>query len=161
MTYAFDAGILQALAALAASAGTAPLTPAARDDWKTLRANSDAAFPLFSAALPEHAPVSRADYSAVSHDGFPVALRWYVPEEHGTEEHGTEEHGTEDHVPEDHVPEEHGTEEHVGPAAVFLHGGGMIMGSVELSDRFVAAYVAGSGVPMLAVSIRAARTDST
>jgi hypothetical protein len=31
MTYAFDAGVLQALTALAASAGRAPLAPAALD----------------------------------------------------------------------------------------------------------------------------------
>src|ERR1700753_3866495 len=46
-----------------------------------------------------------------------------------------------------------------GPAAVHLHGGGMIAGSVQLYDRWVAAYVADSGVPMLAVDYRRAPED--
>jgi acetyl esterase/lipase len=130
MPYAFDAGILQAMMALAPAAGREPLAPARRDDWKTLRANHDAASPFFTAALPEHPEVSRADYSATSHDGFPVALRWYVPEGHNRTQ--------------------------AGPAVVFLHGGGMIMGSVQQSDPFAAAYAADSGVPVLAVDYRLA-----
>ena len=130
MPYAFDAGILQAMMALSSSAGRAPLAPAARDDWKTLRANQQAASPFFSAALPEHAEVSRTDYSAASHDGAQVALRWFAPEGHDAT-------GS-------------------GPAVVFLHGGGMIMGSVEQDDRFIAAYAAESGVPVLAVDYRLA-----
>jgi acetyl esterase/lipase len=43
-----------------------------------------------------------------------------------------------------------------GPAAVFLHGGGMISGSVGLHDRSIAAYVADSGVPILAADYRSA-----
>ncbi len=43
-----------------------------------------------------------------------------------------------------------------GPAIVYLHGGGMISASMELYDRWVAAYVAASGVPMLAVDYRRA-----
>ena len=130
MPYAFDAGILQAMMALAPAAGRERLAPAPRDDWKTLRASQEAASPFFAAALPEHAEVSRVDYSATSHDGFPVALRWYAPEGHNRTQ--------------------------AGPAVVFLHGGGMIMGSVQQSDRFVAGYVADSGVPALAVEYRLA-----
>ena len=130
MPYAFDAGILQAMMTLSSSAGRAPLAPAARDDWKTLRANQQAAAPFLSAALPEHAEVSRTDYSATSQDGVPVALRWFAPE-------GLDPTGA-------------------GPAVVFLHGGGMIMGSVEQDDRSIAAYAAESGVPVLAVDYRLA-----
>lgn len=130
MTYVWDAGVVQAMTALAASAGRAPLAPAARGDWKTLRANNDAAFPLFSAALPAHPEVSREAYSATSYDGALVALRWYVPDGHDPAG--------------------------AGPAAVFLHGGGMIMGSVAQSDRLTAAYAAESGVPVLAVDYRLA-----
>lgn len=130
MTYAFDAGILQAMMTMAAASGQAPRVPAARDDWKALRAINDAAAPFFAAELPEYAEVSRADYSATSHDDVPVALRWYAPEGHDPAR--------------------------AGPAVVFLHGGGMIMGSVKQSDRFVAAYAAQSGVPVLAVDYRLA-----
>ena len=130
MAHACDAEILQAMMGLSATAGRAPLAPAARDDWKTLRANSDVASPFFADALPEYPQVSRADYSAEARDGAPVPLRWYTPEGHDPTG--------------------------AGPAVVFLHGGGMITGSVAQSDRFVAAYAAESGVPILAVDYRLA-----
>ncbi|MCW2783544.1 MAG: alpha/beta hydrolase [Marmoricola sp.] len=41
-------------------------------------------------------------------------------------------------------------------AAVFVHGGGMVMGDLEMYDPIVAKYVANSGVPMLAVEYRLA-----
>ena len=104
--------------------------PAPRDDWKTLRANSEAAVPLLAARLPEHAEVARTGYSATSHDGAPVALRWFAPAGHDPSR--------------------------PGPAAVFMHGGGMVAGSVEQTDRVIAAYAAGSGVRILAVDYRLA-----
>ena len=130
MPYAFDPEILQALMTLASAGGRPPLAPAARGDWKALRANGDVGHRSFTAVLPEHAEVDREDYSARSHDGIPVALRWFAPAGHDPAA--------------------------AGPAVVFLHGGGMIMGSVEQSDRSIAAYVAGSGVPVLAVGYRLA-----
>ena len=130
MPHAFDPEVLQAMMTLASASGRAPLAPAARGDWTTLRANSDVGHRSFTAALPVHAEVAREDYSARSHDGIPVALRWFAPEGHDPTG--------------------------AGPAVVFLHGGGMIMGSVEQSDRFIAAYAAESGVPVLAVDYRLA-----
>ncbi len=130
MTYALDADLLREITAkFAAGAMTLP-QPAERDDWKTLRANGETALAAIEAELPEHPEVSRTTYSAVSHDGAPVPLRWYALAGHGPARSG--------------------------PAAVYLHGGGMIAGSVELYDRWVAAYVADSGVPMLAVDYRRA-----
>jgi acetyl esterase/lipase len=130
VTYGLDAEVLQAMMTLAASASRAPQARTARDDWKALRAVSDAASSSFSAAMPDYPQVSRAEYSAASHDGAPVALRWYAPEGHNPGQ--------------------------AGPAVVFLHGGGMIMGSVDQSDRLIAAYAAQSGVPVLAVDYRLA-----
>jgi acetyl esterase/lipase len=132
VTYELDAGLLQAITARFSSGAARP-QPAPRDDWKTSRANSEAGLTALEAALPEHPEVSRVDYPAVSHDGAGVTLRWYTPRGHDSS-------GT-------------------GPAAVYLHGGGMISGSVGLYDRFVAAYVADSGVPMLAVDYRRAPED--
>jgi len=128
LTYALDAELLRAVTARFTSGAGRP-QPAARDDWKTCRANSEAGLVALEAALPEHPEVSRVGYRAVSHDGAGVTLRWYAPEGHGSS------------------------------AAVYLHGGGMISGSVELYDRFVAAYAADSGVPMLAVDYRRAPED--
>ncbi|KAF5608157.1 lipase esterase, partial [Fusarium tjaetaba] len=42
------------------------------------------------------------------------------------------------------------------PAVIYAHGGGMILGGVATFDKVVAAYVAGTGVPFLAVDYRLA-----
>jgi acetyl esterase/lipase len=128
--YTLDAEILEAITTAMAASGVQRPQPADRDDWKTLRANYEAELARVEAGLPEHPAVSRTTYSTVSHDDAPVELRWYAPENHGSGGPGS--------------------------AAVYLHGGGMMLGSVELYDRFVAAYVADSGVPMLAVDYRRA-----
>jgi acetyl esterase/lipase len=124
-----DPEILQAALAMMATGYELP-APAARGDWKALRAAAEAGLAAGEAALPEHPSVSRADYQASSRDGAPVPLRWYAPPGH--------DRGS------------------VGPGVVYLHGGGMIAGTVELYDRVVAAYVADSGVPMLSVDWRRA-----
>jgi acetyl esterase/lipase len=80
--------------------------------------------------MPAHPEISRTAFPVASHDGAAVPLRWYAPPGHDPSQ--------------------------PGPAAVYLHGGGMIAGSVELYDRWVAAYVADSGVPLLAVDYRRA-----
>jgi len=69
--------------------------------------------------------VKRVEFWATSADGTEVLLRWFVKEGAGS-----------------------------GPAAVYLHGGGMISGSVELYDGPVSRYVSNSGVAMLAVEYR-------
>jgi acetyl esterase/lipase len=128
VTYALDHDLMQAVMAMLGQAS--PPAPADRDDWRTLRANGEAGLARMEAALPDCPPVSRADYHATSHDGTSVLLRWYAPPGHDPSA--------------------------AGPAAVYLHGGGMIMGTVALYDRWVAAYAADSGVPLLAVDYRRA-----
>lgn len=71
--------------------------------------------------------VEFSDHHTAAPDGTEVLLRWYTPKQQ--------------------MP---------GSAAVYLHGGGMIMGNVELYHGTVARYVADSGVPMLAVEYRVA-----
>jgi acetyl esterase/lipase len=143
MTHALDPQLLQEItAALTSGAMTLPQA-AARDDWKTLRASGEAALAAIEAALPERPEVSRSAYTATSHDGAPVALRWYAPQGHDSSDSAH---------PGGRPPEPPGK----GPAAIYLHGGGMITGSVQLYDRWIAAYVADGGVPMLAVEYRRA-----
>ena len=43
-----------------------------------------------------------------------------------------------------------------GSAVLYTHGGGMIGGSMDLSDRLLAGYVSASGTPMLSVDYRLA-----
>lgn len=131
MTFELDAGLLQAITARLAGGTLTLPEPPARDDWRTLRANAEVGLAALEAALPEHAEVSRTEYAAVASDGAAVPLRWYAPAGHDPAKGA-------------------------GPAVVYLHGGGMVAGSVRLHDRWIAGYVADSGVPMLAVDYRLA-----
>jgi acetyl esterase/lipase len=125
---AYDAQLLQALTDRRPAGDTQPQHPA-RDDWKALR-EGESGLAALDAMKPEQASVTRTDHYAVSHDGAKVQVRWYSPERHDTSG--------------------------AGPAVVYLHGGGMVSGTVALFDRLVAGYAADSGVPLLSVDYRRA-----
>jgi acetyl esterase/lipase len=116
------------LLAYAASMHAPPRTPAPRDDWRALREQAEAGLSLLDASLPEHAEVARVDHTATTPDGTELLVRWYDPDPERARNAGV----------------------------VFLHGGGMILGSVAMYDRLVAGYVAESGVPFLSVDYRVA-----
>jgi acetyl esterase/lipase len=80
-----------------------------------------------SSMLPKVTDVTTHDFVTKSADGTPVKLRWYE------KEGGAK-----------------------GPAVLYLHGGGMILGSVDIYDTVVRNYVSQSGVPMLSVDYRLA-----
>jgi acetyl esterase/lipase len=107
-----------------------PPGPVDRDDWLGLRNFSNTAVTYLDGSLPEHAAVTRTDFKIPSYDTAEVLVRWYSPPGHDPEA--------------------------AGPAVIYLHGGGMIAGSVALYDRYVASYVVDSGVPMLSVDYRLA-----
>jgi acetyl esterase/lipase len=117
------------LLAYAAATGAPPRVPVARDDWRTLREQADAGLALLDATLPEHEEITRIDHVGAAPDGAEVLVRWYEPSP---------------------------TRARGGPAVVYLHGGGMILGSVAAYDRLVAGYVADCGVPFLSVDYRVA-----
>src|SRR3954468_3082628 len=73
------------------------------------------------------ADVTATDFHAVAGGGTKALLRWYAKDGAAP-----------------------------GSAALYLHGGGMILGSVALYDAPIARYVSASGVPMLAVDYRLA-----
>jgi acetyl esterase/lipase len=110
------------------TADAPPRALAARDDWRALRELGNAGLELIDSLLPEHPEVARRDRSIPVADGAEITGRWYEP-------------------PGERAP---------GAAVLYLHGGGMIMGSVAGYDRLVAGYVAGSGVPFLSVDYRLA-----
>jgi len=89
---------------------------------------SDAALALIDSLLPEHDEVARTDRTIASRDGTEIPVRWYDP----------------------------APDRGVGPAVVYLHGGGMIAGSVAGYDHLVAGYAADSGVPFLSIDYRVA-----
>ncbi|WP_328356177.1 alpha/beta hydrolase [Streptomyces sp. NBC_00445] len=128
MPYALDAQLLQALADMGAAGDAQPQHPA-RGNWKAIR-EGDSGLAAVDATKPEHPSVTRTDHYGGSHDGAKVCMRWYTPSRHDAS-------GS-------------------GPAVVFLHGGGMVSGSVDLFDRSVAGYAADSGVPVLSVGYRLA-----
>jgi acetyl esterase/lipase len=80
-----------------------------------------------SALQPMPTDIKQTDFWTTATDGAEVLLRWYAKEEGAA-----------------------------GPAVLYLHGGGMISGSVDLYNGPVGRYVSNSGVPMLAVDYRLA-----
>jgi acetyl esterase/lipase len=76
---------------------------------------------------PADKTVKRKDYFTKASDGASILLRWYYKEGSSP-----------------------------GSAVLYTHGGGMILGSVELYDPVVAHYVSISGVPILAIDYRLA-----
>jgi acetyl esterase/lipase len=94
-------------------------------DVVTRRARFDAFMGLVNSMLPKVTDVITKDNETKSADGTNVKLRWY-------EKKGGAR----------------------GPGVVYFHGGGMILGSVDLYDPVVQSYVSRSGVPMLAVEYR-------
>jgi acetyl esterase/lipase len=108
----------------AAAAGGAPPVPE-RGDAKGLRAQTDVLLEVINDAEPDSPEVTTADFAVPVGDGASVLARWYTKE-------GSRP----------------------GSAVVYVHGGGMICGSVPLYDRLVARYVQATGVPFLSVDYR-------
>ena len=107
---------------LAITADAPPRTPAARDDWRTLREQADTGLAFIDSLLPEHPEVARID----PHDHVVRRRR---------DLGALVRPGARPRMRADQAR----------PAVVFLHGGGMILGSVAAYDRLVAGYVADSG----------------
>ena len=96
-------------------------------DWRDIRSTTEAALTMLRSLTPPTPGVVATDHSVVAADGADLLLRWYVPA------------GS--------LP---------GSAVVYLHGGGMVAGSVELSEPKVTRLVADTGIPVLAVDYRLA-----
>jgi acetyl esterase/lipase len=84
---------------------------------------------LVSSLMPKVTDVTHHDFATRSADGGTVKLRWH---------------------------EKEGATDTKGPAVLYLHGGGMILGSVDTYDSVVRTYVSRSGLPMLSVDYRLA-----
>lgn len=115
-------------AALAAIFAQQPDAPLpAVGDVPTRRAGAEVLYPILFAGVPQATGVTRTDHAMTTADGSEILLRWYSPPGETT-----------------------------GAAALYIHGGGMIMGSVDLNDAGIASFAEFSGVPMLAVDYRLA-----
>ena len=99
----------------------------ARGDALGLRALIDPGFAVMHSALGDAPDVRSVDHTTTSFDGATVGLRWYS-------------------VGDDRP----------GSAVLYVHGGGMICGTVEHYDVLVRHYVQRTGVPFLSVDYRLA-----
>ena len=112
-----------------ALAGGSKNAPPKRGDWKGLRHNFNG---LLERCLKAHAGPGRGNVTTTRHeivaaDGASLEVRWYK-----------------------------NAELNPGSAVVYLHGGGMICGNLDIYDPLISSYVATTGVPMLAVEYRLA-----
>jgi acetyl esterase/lipase len=127
MAFTFDPQVAEALAPIAAAlAGT---TPPPVGDVASRRAALEGLIGHTDTAQPTPADVVLTDHKLVTADGATVRLRWYARQ---------------------------GMPQEPGPAAVYFHGGGMILGHIDLFDGSLARYVSASGTPILSVDYRRA-----
>jgi acetyl esterase/lipase len=120
------APILEAVAEMRAATGVAP--PA---DALAIRAESDAGLAFLADLFPAPEGLREESFTATGADGAPIELRWCTTAA----------------APADAAP---------GPAVVYLHGGGMILGTADLFAPVVRGHVHATGVPFLAVDYRLA-----
>jgi len=109
------------------AAPAADQTPAPVGDALTRRRVQDHILAQTVRALPMPDDVTMTDYHATAPDGAQIPLRWYAKQGSAP-----------------------------GSAVLYTHGGGMIMGSMELYDMRVPGYVSSSASPVLSVDYRLA-----
>ncbi len=112
---------------LTAAAEIRRATRPAAGDWHARRETGNANLAAVFSALPDTPDVQTHDVQISGYEGAPVAARLYRRD--------------------DSSP---------GSAILYIHGGGMVVGSMDLYDKVPASYVAESGVPMLSVDYRLA-----
>lgn len=105
----------------------ADTTPPAVGDVEGRRALWEPIIAQANAAPGTPADVTIADHRAISADRTELRLRWFAKKGSSP-----------------------------GAAVLYLHGGGMILGSIDQFEATLARYVSASGVPMLAVEYRLA-----
>jgi acetyl esterase/lipase len=115
------------IAVAAALAAAGDMTPPPRGDAQALRAGLDTMMAAMRAAAVTSPEVTRTTFHTTAADGATLDLHWHTR-----------------------------SSARPGSAVLYIHGGGMICGSVDLYTPVITDYVAASGVPMLAVSYRLA-----
>ena len=114
-------------AAIAAMAGDEPAAPMPVGDVEARRTIMNELIAALGAAQPIPEEVTTEDFSVKASDGHEIALRWYRPSGAPT-----------------------------GSGIYYIHGGGMILGSLEVYDGIIKRQVQSTGVPFLAVEYRLA-----
>jgi hypothetical protein len=132
MSFTLDPQVAEAVAPIAAA--TAGSTPPPVGDIAARRAALEGIFQYADTAQPFPDDVTINDHELTTADGATIRLRWYARKD---------------------APGE------PGPAALYLHGGGMIVGYIGLFDGLVSRYVSASGTPILSVDYRLAPEHPT
>jgi acetyl esterase/lipase len=127
MSFILDPEVAEALAPFAAA--TAGSTPPPAGDVAARRAVLESIFRYGDTAQPFPDDVTMTRHQLTTADGATIGLRWYVRKD---------------------APGE------PGPAALYLHGGGMIAGRADMFDGLAARYVSASGTPILSADYRLA-----
>src|SRR2546422_653566 len=117
---------IAAMYAAAAAQGIA-LPKAARDDWKTIRAGATTMLEKAIAATAPQTDVDIKIFSTRTRDNAEIELRWYRKKNSDSR-----------------------------AAVLYVHGGGMILGSARLYEPVVAEFASTTGVPFLSVDYRLA-----
>ena len=112
------------LQAFEAVAAAAPPQPPAPGDWAGRRVMIDGLYDTLGAGTPSEGDVEVVDFTAPSSDGHAVALRMYKPST---------------------APE---------VLVVYVHGGGLVGGSLDGSDHICRRYAAEAGVVVISVGYR-------
>jgi acetyl esterase/lipase len=127
MTFALDPEVADTLEALAAQSGPLPAPPPVGDVNSRRAALNVMLEQANNVAQPVAGEVESSDHEVTAADGTLIRARWY------------------------RLPSSDSR-----AAVLYLHGGGMILGSVPIFDGPVSRYVAHTGVPMLSVEYRLA-----
>lgn len=126
MSFTIDPEVAEALAPFTPAVGSTPPPPG---DIAARRATLEGIFRYADTAQPYPDDVTITDHELTTADGATIPLRWYARKDASGES---------------------------GPAALYLHGGGMIAGRAGMFDGYVSRYVSASGTPILSVGYRLA-----
>jgi acetyl esterase/lipase len=138
VSYELDPELVPAMAALAGQAAAAPAPP--RGDWKALRQAGEVGQAYLATLVPPSSGVQTATFHATTGDGASIELRWYTK----TSQAGAEPASQLVAGP--------------GPAVVYAHGGGMVLGTLDLYDELISWYVDRTASPSCPSGTGAHRT---
>ncbi len=122
-----DPELVPVMTALAERAAAAGEPAPPRGDWKALRQAGEAGQAYPASLVPPFAKVRTSTHYATAPDGTAIELRHYAKPGSAP-----------------------------GSAVLYAHGGGMIMGSLDLYDEVISWYVDQTGVPFVSVGYRRA-----
>lgn len=126
MSFTLDPEVAEALAPFTPPPGS---TPPPAGDVAARRAMLEGIFRYADTTHPHPDDVTITEHELATADGARIPLRWYARKD---------------------------TPGEPGPAALYLHGGGMIAGHAEMFDGYVSRYVSASGTPILSAGYRLA-----